>query len=198
MITRLTFWREVDTAVHPRGHKIRVRLNKSARGFALQIRLFVIDVSAGKVKIVTRLGKTIYFLQIWRNRLEQVVRERSTDQFANGLLEVRQQKIKLVPCRLLSTLLNPPATSLTRDFDSLRKSISYIEFPVPQSVVSIQFVDHGDDERCLRIIDRFKLMNMRQILMTKKLKMNTSRACQESVHYPIRGGAVSACVRLNM
>ena len=34
-------------------------------------------------------------------------------------------KDKAGPCRLLSTLFNPPATSLNRDFHSLRKSISF-------------------------------------------------------------------------
>ena len=58
---------------------------------------------------------------------------------------MRQQKIKLGPCRLLSTLFNPPPTSLKRDFDSLRKSNKIIRSnSVPQPVVSIQFVDDGD------------------------------------------------------
>ena len=47
--------------------------------------------------------------------------------------------------RLLSTLFNPPPTSLKRDFDSLRKSNQIIRSnSVPQPVVSIQFVDDGD------------------------------------------------------
>ena len=37
--------------------------------------------------------------------------------------------MKLGPCRLLSTLFNPPPTSLKRDFDSLRKSISLDRVP---------------------------------------------------------------------
>ena len=32
-------------------------------------------------------------------------------------------KIKLGPCHQLSTLFNPPATSLKRDFDSLKKTV---------------------------------------------------------------------------
>ena len=47
--------------------------------------------------------------------------------------------------RLLSTLFNPPPTSLKRDFDSLRKSNQIIRSnSVPHPVVSIQFVDDGD------------------------------------------------------
>ena len=66
-------------------------------------------------------------------------------QYTNGRLGVRQQKIKLGPCRLLSTLFNPPPTSLKRDFDSLRKSNQIIRSnSVPHPVVSIQFVDDGD------------------------------------------------------
>ena len=66
-------------------------------------------------------------------------------QYTNGRLGVRQQKIKLGPCRLLSTLFNPPPTSLKRDLDSLRKSNQIIRSnSVPQPVVSIQFVDDGD------------------------------------------------------
>ena len=73
---------------------------------------------------------------------ERMVREL---QYTNGRLGVRQQKIKLGPCRLLSTLFNPPPTRLKRDFDSLRKSNQIIRSnSVPQPVVSIQFVDDGD------------------------------------------------------
>ena len=73
---------------------------------------------------------------------ERMVREL---QYTKRRLGVRQQKIKLGPCCLLSTLFNPPPTSLKRDFDSMRKSNQIIRSnSVPQPVVSIQFVDDGD------------------------------------------------------
>ena len=68
---------------------------------------------------------------------------RATDQFANGLLaEVRQQKDQAgaLP-RVLSALFNP----LANESDQRLEEIYIIRSnSVPQSVVSIQFVDDGD------------------------------------------------------
>ena len=65
MITRLKFWWEVDKTVHPMGHKIRVRSNKS-RGFALYTRLCLLHMFPLEIKSEDRdtLGETISFLEI--------------------------------------------------------------------------------------------------------------------------------------
>ena len=92
-------------------------------------------------------------------------------QYTNGRLGVRQQKIKLGPCRLLSTLFNPPPTSLKRDYDSLRKSISLDRIPYHNQLSAYNLWTMGKFLRCSRITERYKLMNMRQILMMKTPKM---------------------------
>ena len=59
---------------------------------------------------------------------------------------MRQQKIKLGHCRVLSTLFNPRATSLKPENLPFPDEIDIFKSAnsVPRSVVSIQFVDDGD------------------------------------------------------
>ena len=101
---------------------------------------------------------------------ERMVREL---QYTNGRLGVRQQKIKLGACRLLTSLFNPPPTSLKRDYDYLRKSISLDRIPDHNQLSVYNLWTMGKFLRCSRITERYKLMNMRQILMTKTTKMKT-------------------------
>ena len=80
-----------------------------------------------------------------------------------------------------------------------RKSILLHRIPHHNQLSVYNLWSMGMFLRCSRITERYKLMNVRQILMTKKLKMNKSRACQESVYYPIHmGRGVRAFVRLRL
>ena len=100
---------------------------------------------------------------------------------------MRQQKIKLVPCcaccpRCSTSQLagneSDQRFGFPEEIDIIRSNY------VPQSVVSIQFLDDWgvsqmfEDHREVQI-DKYKT----DFLMTKKLKMNTSIACQRSVHW---------------
>ena len=65
----------------------------------------------------------------------------------------------------------PTAMSLKRDLDTLRKSISLDRIPYHNQLQIYNLWTMGMFLRCSRITERYKLMNMRQILMTKTPKM---------------------------
>ena len=66
---------------------------------------------------------------------------------------MKQQKMKLGPCRLLSALFNPSPTSLKRDFDSLRKSISSDRIPYHNQLSVYNLWTMRMFLRCSRIIE---------------------------------------------
>ena len=85
--------------------------------------------------------------------------------------------VSVLPCRLLSTLLNPPATSLKGDFHFLRKSISLGQRIAHHNRLSVYNLwTMGVFPRCSKVTERNKLMNTRQILMTMKPKMKNIKS----------------------
>ena len=106
---------------------------------------------------------------------EWLERYRQVCQRTVSSVRTAKDKAAMGPCRLLSTrLFNPLATSMKRDFHSLRKSIS-----------SDQDVRGSQRSTNWWIWDIFWWQRNR--------KWRTSRACQESVYYPIRQSC--SCIR---
>ena len=84
---------------------------------------------------------------------------RVTDQYANGRLGVRPQKVRLGPCRQLSSLFIAPTTSLKREFDILKKTMYHQQMHNALSAYNLWTKEML--LRCLRTTEKYKLMGTR-------------------------------------
>ena len=120
---------------------------------------------------------------------------RVTDQYANGRLGVRPQKIRLGPCRQLSSLFIAPTTSLKRDFDILKKTLTMYHQQMHNALSAYNLWTKEMLLRCLRTTEKYKLMGTRQIRITRnQILKNIQSLSTERVFHDLAGLFVYLCV----